>query len=245
MKSLRKNQNLLYAKRKRFPNRKNPRQKTPTGPGAIAAAATASQPALVQPTAASGNLVEFLRERVIGALIGAAAGAVFGPLVVLLMWNRPERWYEGALFVEIGWAIAGALTGTHRRVIESFPPAIRPKLLALRRLIFETAASTEGVGPVTETLKWGEPAYLTDASGSGTTIRIGWKPAAPTRYAMYFHCRTGLVDRFRELFPDEFGFERNRAIVFEQSDTVPRAPLSMCIAMALTHHRTKKPAPKC
>jgi hypothetical protein len=42
-------------------------------------------------------------------------------------------------------------------VIESVLPAIRPKLLALRRLIFETAGSTEGVGPITETLKWGNP----------------------------------------------------------------------------------------
>jgi hypothetical protein len=67
----------------------------------------------------------------------------------------------------------------------------------------------------------GEPAYLTEASGSGTTIRIGWKADAPTRYAMYFHCRTRLVDRFRDMFSDEFRFEGNRAIVFEQSDTVP------------------------
>ena len=129
-------------------------------------------------------------------------------------------------------------------VFESFPPAIRPKLLALRQLIYETAQSTEGVGPLTETLKWGEPAYLTEASGSGTTIRIGWKAAAPTRYAMYFHCRTHLVDTFRSLFPSEFRFDGNRALVFEDSDPMPRQPLSNCIAMALTYHRNKTSAPK-
>ena len=127
----------------------------------------------------------------------------------------------------------------------SFPSAIRPKLLALRQLVFETAEATEGVGPITETLKWGEPAYPTEAIGSGTTIRIGWKAAAPTRYAMYFHCRTRLVDRFRDLFPNELSFEGNRAIIFEHSDTVSREPLSVCIAMALTYHRSKKSAPKC
>lgn len=130
------------------------------------------------------------------------------------------------------------------RAFEAFPPAVRPKLLALRRLIFETAESTEGVGPITETLKWGEPAYLTEASGAGTTIRLGWKAAAPTRYALYLHCRTSLVDDFRALFPDALSFEGNRAIVFEQSDPLPREPLALCIAMALTYHRRKAPGPK-
>jgi hypothetical protein len=41
------------------------------------------------------------------------------------------------------------------RVFEAYPPRMRRKLLALRRLIFDTAASTEGVGKLEETLKWG------------------------------------------------------------------------------------------
>ena len=64
--------------------------------------------------------------------------------------------------------------------------------------------------------------------------RIAWKAAAPRRYWMYFHCRTTLVDNFRTLFPSELKFEGNRAIVFELSDSVPREPLAVCIAMALT-----------
>ena len=86
------------------------------------------------------------------------------------------------------------------RVVQAFealPPEIRPKLLILRQLIFEVARSTDGVGPVTETLKWGEPAYLTEESRSGSTIRIGWKATAATRYGLYFNCRTTLIDSFR------------------------------------------------
>ena len=129
-------------------------------------------------------------------------------------------------------------------VLKTYPAAVRPKLLALRKLIFETAAETDGVGPVTETLKWGEPAYLTEASKSGTTVRIAWKAKSPKQYAMYFHCQTNLVDTFRALFPDEFTYDGNRAIVFEQSDAVPEKPLSHCIAMALTYHRDKRQARK-
>lgn len=54
----------------------------------------------------------------------------------------------------------------------SYPEPIRARLLALRRLIFATAAATQGVGPLEETLKWGQPAYLTPATRAGSTIRI-------------------------------------------------------------------------
>lgn len=130
------------------------------------------------------------------------------------------------------------------RVFASFPPAIRARMKVLRRLILETAAATEGVGPVTETLKWGEPAYLTSASKSGSTIRIGWKKSAPKRYALCFNCQTDLVETFRARFPDTLRFEGNRAIVFEVSDTLPTDALAICIAAALTYHRNRKSARK-
>ncbi|MBI2768586.1 MAG: DUF1801 domain-containing protein [Burkholderiales bacterium] len=121
----------------------------------------------------------------------------------------------------------------------SYPAGVRRKLLALRELILRTAAATEGVGPLEETLKWGEPAYLTAASKSGSTVRIAWKKSAPSQYAMYFNCQTTLVDTFRTLFPREFKFEGNRAIVFEQADAVPSDALAFCVAAALTYHRGK------
>jgi len=125
-------------------------------------------------------------------------------------------------------------------VFDTYPLGIRAKAMALRRLILETAAATEGVGPITETLKWGEPAYLTSASKSGSTIRIGWKKSAPRRYALHFNCQTNLVDTFRSQFPDELKGEGNRAIVFEETDTVPDDALALCVAAALTYHRNKK-----
>lgn len=122
---------------------------------------------------------------------------------------------------------------------DSYPPKFRRKLLVLRRLVLKTAKSTEGVGKVEETLKWGEPAYLTSESKSGSTIRIAWKRSSPTQYAMYFHCQTNLVETFRELFPGSLRFEGNRAIVFGENDKIPVDEVSFCIAAALTYHRTK------
>jgi len=126
------------------------------------------------------------------------------------------------------------------QVFESYPTAARRKLLALRQLIFDTAASTPGVGELEETLKWGEPAYLTTQSKSGSTVRIAWKPKRPRHYAMYFNCQTTLVETFKTLFANDFEFEGNRAIVFEVKDRIPTRAVALCIAAALTYHRPRQ-----
>lgn len=123
---------------------------------------------------------------------------------------------------------------------EAYPAGVRHKLLEVRNLIFRTAAATPGVGALEETLKWGEPAYVTSESKSGSTLRIGWKKSAPAKYAVYFHCRTNLVDTFRTLFPHEFEFEGNRAIVFGEAQRVATDALAFCIAATLTYHAKKR-----
>jgi Domain of unknown function (DU1801) len=122
-------------------------------------------------------------------------------------------------------------------VFNGYPPKALTTLMALRKLIFATAAD-KGVGELEETLKWGEPAYVTK-SGSGSTVRLGWKAARPNEVAIYFHCQTSLVETFRTLFPTELRYEGNRAIVFDQDAKVPTEVLGFCIAAALTYHRDK------
>lgn len=126
------------------------------------------------------------------------------------------------------------------KTFKSYPVTVRKKLIALRELIYKTAANTPGVGPLEEALKWGEPAYLTLKSKSGSTIRIAWKNSRPLEYAMYFNCQTNLIETFRTLFPDEFRYVGNRAIIFHQDDTVPLDSLAVCIDAALTYHLTNK-----
>ena len=53
------------------------------------------------------------------------------------------------------------------------------KLLQLRELIMKTAAATPEVGRLEETLKWGEPAYLTRQTGAGSTIRMDSEEGTP------------------------------------------------------------------
>src|ERR1700759_5027745 len=74
-------------------------------------------------------------------------------------------------------------------VFSAYPKPLKAKLLALRRLIFDTARTTKGVGALQETLKWGQPSYLTKDTRSGSTIRIDRVKSDATRYAIYFHCQ--------------------------------------------------------
>ena len=126
------------------------------------------------------------------------------------------------------------------RVFAAYPSPIRKKLMALRELILQTAATTPGVGALEETLKWGEPAYLTAASKSGSAVRIAWKKSKPAQYAMYLNCQTTLINDFKFQFSAEFTYQVNRAIVFEHTDDVAIQPLRHCVAAALTYHQAKK-----
>jgi hypothetical protein len=131
------------------------------------------------------------------------------------------------------------MPATVAAAFSAFPAGVRARLLEARDLIFETAAEIEGVGPLKETLKWGEPAYLTDATGSGCTIRLGWFRSSERECAVLFNCRTTLVVDFRDRFPDVFAYEKNRAILLDPREPLPKAPLRSCLGMALTYHRRR------
>jgi hypothetical protein len=122
----------------------------------------------------------------------------------------------------------------------SFPKRLRSKLLALRRLILDTAKTTDGVGALEETLKWGQVSYLTTESKSGSTIRIDQVKSEPDSYAIYFHCQTNLVETFRERYPDKWKYGGNRSILLNLDDDVDEAALRHCIALALTYHLSKR-----
>lgn len=100
------------------------------------------------------------------------------------------------------------------QVFHAYPAHARQQMHELRELILDTAAHTDGVGEIEETLKWGEPAYVTSQTKSGSTVRIDWKKARPDECAMYFHCQTTLIETFRTLFPHAFKFRGDRALLF-------------------------------
>jgi hypothetical protein len=121
-------------------------------------------------------------------------------------------------------------------VFNHYPKQIRQKLMELRQLVLDTASEIEGAGEFEETLKWGEPSYLIK---NGSTIRMNWKSSSPDQYSLYFHCKTKLVDTFKELYRDKLKFEGNRAMVFHKNDEIPVDEVKHCIFLSLTYHSRK------
>lgn len=116
---------------------------------------------------------------------------------------------------------------------QSYPTEIAVELMRLRQIIFEVSKELK-LDDLEETLKWDQPSYLTQ---KGSTIRIDWKKTANSdQYAMYFNCKTKLMDTFKEIYPDNFNYEGNRAIVFKLHQTLPIEKLKVCIELALTYH---------
>ena len=129
-----------------------------------------------------------------------------------------------------------------KAIFSAYPKPLKTKLLALRRLIFDVARTTQGIGTLEETLKWGQPSYLTPETGSGTTVRIDQVKSTAGQYAVYFHCQTDLVETFRGLYPTELNYGGNRSILLSAADDVPEAALRHCIGLALTYHLNKRKA---
>lgn len=121
------------------------------------------------------------------------------------------------------------------KIFNSYPEGARNEVKHLRDLIYEVAKENE-INDLEECLKWGEPSYT---SKHGSTLRINWRKAAPNNYFMYFHCKTKLVETFKEIYPTTFTYSGNRAIVFDCGAKVPDKELKNCIYMSLKYHSIK------
>ncbi|MDC6407070.1 MULTISPECIES: DUF1801 domain-containing protein [Maribacter] len=122
-------------------------------------------------------------------------------------------------------------------VFANYPDFVRDKLQHLRELVIETAEEIEGVTVLEETLKWGEPSFVTK---NGSTLRMDWKEKTPDQYAMYFQCTSRLVDTFRLVFDHKFQYEGKRAIVFQLNQKIPELELKECIKASLIYHNVKE-----
>jgi hypothetical protein len=125
-----------------------------------------------------------------------------------------------------------------RSATADYPKAAQAVFAEIRSMIFEEAGRLNA-GPLEETLKWGEPAYLTSVSKSGSTIRMAWKPSDPDNCNIYLNCNTDLVARITTEFPDVFRTTGARCIHIGLGDDIPDLPLRGALSRALTYHRDK------
>lgn len=124
-------------------------------------------------------------------------------------------------------------------ILNKYPESIRHNLLALRQIILDVADETNGVGQLYETLKWNQISYLTPVTRSGSTIRIDVAKNNPEQVALFFNCKTTLVETFRSLYSDTFEFEGNRCVKLDMNNHEQVENIRHCIMMALTYHHNK------
>jgi len=123
--------------------------------------------------------------------------------------------------------------------INLYPPHLRDDLLACRRLIFKAAEVHTEIGPVTETLKWGQPSYLTEVTRAGSTLRLA--PSGDGRHAaLYVNCNTNLIEQFRQFYPTRFDFHGAREVALQGPVSQVTEELTHCIALTLTYHFRKR-----
>lgn len=120
--------------------------------------------------------------------------------------------------------------------LASYPDFVRDKMLYLRQLVIETAEEIADIEEIEETLKWGEPSFLTK---NGSTLRMDWKQKSPDQYAMYFKCTSRLVETFKLVFGKQFEYEKSRAIIFQLDQKVPVCEIKKCIKATLLYHQVK------
>lgn len=121
-------------------------------------------------------------------------------------------------------------------VFANYPDFVQDKMRYLRELVIETAEEMADLAVLEETLKWGEPSFVTK---NGSTLRMDWKEKTPDQYAMYFQCTSRLVDTFRLVFDHKFHYEGKRAIVFQLNQKIPKLELKECIKASLRYHKVK------
>jgi len=125
-------------------------------------------------------------------------------------------------------------------VFDAYPDKFGPKLRTLRRLVFDVASEMPSVGRIEETLKWGQPSYLTPETKSGSTLRIAPVKGSDTCIALYVHCQTDLISTFKDFYGDTFTYEGKRALLLNVDEEFPETALRHCISLALTYHLNKK-----
>lgn len=119
---------------------------------------------------------------------------------------------------------------------QQYPQAVADNLLRVRNLIVTTAEELNIVD-LQETLKWGEPSYI---SKTGSAIRFDWKSSSPENFYIYFNCKTVLIETIRELYGDELIYQGNRALVFKADQPLPVNALQQCFTLALEYKERRR-----
>lgn len=113
---------------------------------------------------------------------------------------------------------------------------LRSTLLEIREMIFVQTVLLNI--PITETIRWWQPSYIPVAKNTGTTIRID--KFGDTQVALFFNCKTTIVQDIKNRFADQVQYSKNRAIVLDAGQALPSEIIQYAIQSGLSYFKQKK-----
>ncbi|MEM1037860.1 MAG: hypothetical protein AAGI12_00145 [Pseudomonadota bacterium] len=135
----------------------------------------------------------------------------------------------------ISWPMDAAV----QKAFAALPPSASKILLQVRERILAQSTANATIGPVTETLKWGQPSYLTEKTQAGSTLRLS-TTKEDQKPAIFVHCQSGLADEIRDLYGDTLSVPDQRHVVLPHMMEDHAQTIDHVIALVLTHHARKR-----
>jgi hypothetical protein len=131
---------------------------------------------------------------------------------------------------------AAYMTTPFDSTIASWPAPARDQFNDMRALILKAAQDAD-VGPLDESLKWGQPAWRPRRARQGSTLRLNWQDSAPQSLTLYVDCKTTISDTMRDIYPTEFEYETNRALRVPIGAPLPIQAIDHLARLTFTYHR--------
>jgi hypothetical protein len=120
-------------------------------------------------------------------------------------------------------------------LIETWSDPAQSALLSCRSL-FHTIATRVDIGPLDETLKWGQPSWRPIKPRTGSTLRLNWSPKSPTELAIFVDCKTDLAARMQTLYPHLPANDGGRRMAIDLNSPLPETALSHLAEMTFSYH---------
>ncbi len=130
------------------------------------------------------------------------------------------------------------MTDPFAETLRHWPDPAANAFREIRTVILDAAAQA-GAGPLSESLKWGQPAWRPTRPRQGSTLRLMWQDRSPQSLALYVDCKTTLAETMREIYPTEFEYEKNRGLHLRLDSPLPMQAIEHLARLTFTYHRRR------
>ena len=98
----------------------------------------------------------------------------------------------------------------------------------------------DDIGPLDETLKWGQLSWRPIKPKTGSTLRVNWSTTSPTELAVFVDCKTDLAARMQTLYPNLPSNDGRRRIALDLNAPFPETALAHLAEMTFRYHLTRR-----